>query len=421
MYKISEVKMAKETEARRHKNVVYFKRGELDYVLQTTLGMAASGGAAVGEVFYAASRVNENERDLESWVSEWNKLGSRVEAIAQKSLANGHRVSAREAFLRAFNYYRVATYLIRVHDPSYPKAVERFRNCFQQAAKLFDPPIEQLEIECEGIKLPGYFARPDKMNEPRPTLIFIAGGESFCEESFLFVGPAALNRGYNLLAIDLPGQGITALDGVYHRPDVEVPFSSAIDYLLTRSDVDPNGIVTAGVSYGGYATLRAAAHERRLAAMAASTPLLDYQKLITENAPWLKKIPQFAGDAAVKILGRIDPFAMIVYEKHTAACGAKKPTDALFVFKDWVVDVEQVRCPVLCMVGEGEHESFQCQARTTYERLTCTKVLRVFKVDEGADAHCQANNFPLVSQEIFDWFDEILADGFSSVTMNRMC
>lgn len=401
--------MARETEARRHKNVVFFKRGELDFVLQLTLGAAASDGAAVGEVFYAASRVDEGERDLDSWVREWNSLGERVEAIAGEALAKGHCVSGREAYLRAFNYYRVAAYMIRVHDPSYPAAVARFRECFRQAAELFDPPFEPVVIDCGGARLPGYFIRPGGAIQPRPTLIFIAGGESFAEEIYLWVGPAALKRGYNVLALDLPGQGITALEGMRYRHDVEVPIAATIDHLLRRPDVDPKSIVAAGVSYGGYATLRAASCEKRLAAIAASTPLIDFQKLIFENAPWLSKVPAFAGEAAFKLLGRIDPFAMVVYEKFTSAVGVRKPSDALAAFKDWVVDVSRIGCPVLCMVGEGEHQSFQRQARTAYERLTAPgKTLRVFALHEGADAHTQSNNFPLATQVVFDWFDEIL-------------
>jgi pimeloyl-ACP methyl ester carboxylesterase len=401
--------MTRETEARRHKNVVFFKRGELDFVLQLTLGVAASDGAAVGEVFYAASRVNEGERDLDSWVREWNALGERVEAIAGEAIAGGHRVSGREAYLRAFNYYRVAAYMVRVHDPVYPAAVARFRECFRRAAERFDPPFEPVEIDCGGARLPGYFIQPGGAIQPRPTLVFIAGGESFAEEIYLWVGPAALKRGFNLLALDLPGQGITALDGMRYRHDVEVPIAAAIDYLLTRPEIDPKGIVAAGVSYGGYATLRAASHEKRLAAIAASTPLIDFQKLIIENAPWLSKVPAFAGEAAFKLLGRIDPFAMVVYEKFTSAVGVQKPSDALTAFKDWVVDVGRIECPVLCMVGEGEHESFQWQARTAYERLAAPgKTLRVFRLHEGADAHTQSNNFPLATQVVFDWFDEIM-------------
>jgi pimeloyl-ACP methyl ester carboxylesterase len=400
--------MRQETEARRHKNVVYFKRGELDWVLQLTLGAAASDGAAIGEVFYAASRVKESERELGSWIAEWTGLGERIEAVAADCLARGHRVSGREAFLRAFNYHRVAAYMIRVRDPSYPAAVARFRQCFRRAAELFDPPFEPVAIECEGTRLPGYFIQPGGPRHPRPTLIFVAGGESFAEEAYLWVGPAALKRGYNLLALDLPGQGITALEGVKYRADVEVPISAAIDHLLTRPDVDPNRIVAAGVSYGGYATLRAASCEKRLAAIAASTPLLDFQRLILENAPWLSKVPAFAGEAAFGLLGRIDPFAMIVYEKFTSAVGVEKPSDALTAFRDWVVEVEKITCPVLCMVGEGEHASFQWQARTAYERLAAPgKTLRVFRLHEGADAHTQSNNFPLATQVVFDWFDEL--------------
>jgi pimeloyl-ACP methyl ester carboxylesterase len=401
--------MTKETEARRHKNVVFFKRGELDFVLQLTLGASASDAAAIGEVMYAASRIKESERELGSWIAEWMALGDRVEAIAKGCLAKDHRISAREAYLRAFNYYRVAAYMIRVHDPTYPTIVARFRECFRRAGALFNPTFKSIEINCEGVKLPGYFIMPSDSHQPRPTLIFIAGGESFAEEIYLWVGPAALKRGYNLLAFDLPGQGITALDGVRYRADVEVPISAAIDHLLTRPDVDPKRIVAAGVSYGGYATLRAASFDKRLAAIAASTPLLDFQNLIVENAPWLSKVPAFAGNAAFKLLGSIDPFAMIVYEKFTSSAGVKKPSDALTAFQDWVVDVEKVSCPVLCMVGEGEHESFQWQARTTYERLTAPgKKLRVFALHEGADAHTQANNFPLATQVVFDWLDEML-------------
>ncbi|MBI9046799.1 MAG: alpha/beta fold hydrolase [Anaerolineaceae bacterium] len=401
--------MSQETEARRHKNVVYFKRGELDYVLQTALSTAASDAAAIGEVFYAASRVNEKEKDLGSWIKEWSDLGSRVEKIARDALAKGHNVSAREAYLRAFNYYRIGAYLMRVNDPVYKESVQHFRNCFCKAAALFDPPFEQIEINCEGQKLPGYFIKADKTGKPRRTILFFSGGESFSEEIYIWFGPAALKRGYNLLAIDLPGQGITSLEGIHFRHDVEVPVSAAIDYLLTRPEVDPHSIVASGVSYGGYVTMRAAAHDKRLAAVSASTPLIDFQKMINENAPWLSKVPAFAGDAAVKILGRIDPFAMVVYEKFLDACGFKQPSEAVTGFENWTVDVSQIKCPVLCMVGAGEHKSFQWQAHTAYERLSAEgKTLRVFEVSEGADAHCQANNIPLGSQVVFDWFDEML-------------
>jgi len=34
------------------------------------------------------------------------------------------------------------------------------------------------------------------------------------------------------------------------------------------------------------------------------------------------------------------------------------------------------------------------------------KKLYIFSVDEGAGAHCQMNNFTLMSQVVYDWLDE---------------
>ena len=54
--------------------------------------------------YETASRI-ENEKE-DSYTEAWRVTAERVEAIARKSLAGGHRVSAREAFLRASSYWR---------------------------------------------------------------------------------------------------------------------------------------------------------------------------------------------------------------------------------------------------------------------------------------------------------------------------
>jgi len=73
--------MSKERTGQRHKNKIYFKDQELDLYLQAfPLNFQTYGGAATGEAFYAASRVNE--KDLESWIHEWSALGARLEEQA---------------------------------------------------------------------------------------------------------------------------------------------------------------------------------------------------------------------------------------------------------------------------------------------------------------------------------------------------
>ena len=71
--------MAREKTGQRHKNKVYFKVQDL-YPQAFPLNHLSYCGGAAGEVFYAASRINE--KDLESWVAQWSTLATRLEAQA---------------------------------------------------------------------------------------------------------------------------------------------------------------------------------------------------------------------------------------------------------------------------------------------------------------------------------------------------
>ncbi len=216
-----------------------------------------------------------NEKDLESWVHEWGALAARVESEGAKALQRGHKVSAREAYLRAYTYHRTATLCLRVTDPRFRITWQTMRSCFRRSAELFDPPIEPVEIPYEGSALPAYFVSASGDEERRPTVIVIGGGETFCEELYFWGGAAAAQRGYNALLVDMPGQGATAFEGMHHRHDVEVPMGAVMDYLEERSEVDPERVAAYGLSLGGYIVLRSASYEERIKACAVSTPLVD--------------------------------------------------------------------------------------------------------------------------------------------------
>ena len=51
--------------------------------------------------------------DLDDWLRSWRATAERVHQLARTSLAAGHRVSARQAFLRASDYYRTAEFFRR--------------------------------------------------------------------------------------------------------------------------------------------------------------------------------------------------------------------------------------------------------------------------------------------------------------------
>ena len=109
-----------------------------------TAGFAAYGGADLGEVIATARHIREGDEG--SWHQAWKATAQRVADIGQQALASGHRVSAREALLRASNYYRTAlpAHLCAPLTDSAADAYHRLRNSFARAAALMSRPLEPL-------------------------------------------------------------------------------------------------------------------------------------------------------------------------------------------------------------------------------------------------------------------------------------
>src|SRR5215471_3062983 len=123
-----------------------FKDQAFSFELLRAIGYAPYGGADIGECLATAGRIKEG--DLESWHVEWRLTADRIRAIAEEALAKGHATSAREAFLRASNYYRTAEFFLHV-DPGDPRILAMWRascSCFESAACLLSPPVEAVEI-----------------------------------------------------------------------------------------------------------------------------------------------------------------------------------------------------------------------------------------------------------------------------------
>jgi len=378
------------------------------------------GGASFGEVLATSEKITAG--DYDSWYDAWNGIADRIASQGDGQLAKGHRISARDSYLRACNYYRSSEFFLHAtpKDPRVARAYRRSVDCYKTAAKLYDPPIKPVEIPYEHTTLPGYLHRPDGSSRPRPLLIMHTGFDGSAEENHWNGARAAVERGYQVLSFDGPGQfGPIHREGLPFRPDWEKVVAPVVDFALKQRGVDPKRIVLMGASMGGELAPRAAAFEPRLAALVANDGLYDYA------APYFATIPE-AQRAKVIALVKAGPSPMIdgFLEGamksspvarwsiiHGMYCfGASSPSAYLhaataYTLADGVA--ERVRCPTLVCDAEGDL-FFKGQPQQLYDHLTCKKTLMTFKVEDGAGAHCEVGASRYAFARILDWVDETI-------------
>ncbi|WP_043468508.1 S9 family peptidase [Kitasatospora sp. MBT66] len=389
------------------------------YETLRSMSHIAYGGADFGEVVSTAERIVEG--DYASWYTEWLATADRVSGQAEKALAAGHRVSARDGFLRASNYYRSAEFFLHGHpcDPRHDHAYDRSVDCFRSAAALFTPIIEPVEIPYEGTTLPGYLYRVDDSGTPRPTLIMHNGFDGTAEELHFFGAMAGVERGYTVLVFDGPGMpGPRHHEGLVFRPDWENVVTPVVDFAEKLPDVDNSRIALLGISMGGVLAPRAAAFEHRLAALVAVDGLYDLGETSVRNIPGTREeaerllrapsAPEL--DAALEEIMAKDPIARWAINHGMYVMGVDTPRAFNASYLDYTLAggiAERIQCPTL--VCDAEQDMFfKGQPEQLYDHLACPRTLMLFTAEEGAGAHCHPGAMRLTQARIYDWLDETL-------------
>lgn len=406
--------------------VPLFEDPTLTFQCLFAFGAAAFGAAEYGEVATAVKAVQARDESYAAYFHEFRTLARRTARMGHDARKRGRVVTARGAYLRASNYYAQALYFVlatgrptRKHEGEVYNSVRRN---WLRAGRLMDPPMQAVRIPWKGAggPLPGWFLRPDRQGGRRPTLIMNNGSDAQMIDLWSAGGLSALQRGWNVLIFEGPGQG----GMLFNRnrtfiPDWERVITPIVDWLRTRTDVDRERIVLSGSSFGGELVPRAAAFESRIAAFSADPGVVD------AATPWIENFPpEFVrlfreGKAAElnrewrEIVRSVPPNEKFNFAKRLEIYPGRTFFDKLTAIVQFTNEsvLGRIKRPMLVLDNEVE-QFFPGQPRAMYRDLTRSpgKKYHNFTIAQGAQFHCEPMAPQLRNSVVMDWFGKVVGE-----------
>jgi Alpha/beta hydrolase family len=389
---------------------LFFDDESLDGQLQRSVGKADLRMANVGECLSIAGQITAGDR--ESWYRAWSDFAQRLVHQAEAALAGGRRVSARDGFLRAAEYFRQAFFFHRddLDGAELRAAYSASVHSFQSALPLLDHSSTSLSGPMSG-----YLFTPKGSHGPHPTLLHIDGYDGTAEELYASA-QGALVRGYAFAAVDGPGQGAMLYDQrVVMRPDWENVLPAIFEALLSYPEVDPERIILVGRSFGGLLAPRAASGEKRLAAMIVDPGQFDLGAALTRLGPLMDKVNDPAADEEFDSLLDIPALkALFAPRMVTHGVTTVRAYCAELPRYTNADTITSVRCPSYVTDNETDTVSTG-QGKVLFDHLTCPKTFRLFTKAEGAEGHCEGMAPIVFWAAAFDWLDAVLEPSQRSV------
>ncbi|MFD5426882.1 alpha/beta hydrolase family protein [Streptomyces sp. NPDC127084] len=389
------------------------------------LGGAGFGAGEVGEVLTAVNAINKAGLSSQTYVETFKKLGDQLRKAPQGSKADAQTTSFRA--LRAAQYYGQALFFVLGSDD--PGSEEQLYKAGRAAWDAFcdgcQPPPVTADVPYQKTPLPVWFFRPDTADERRPTVILTNGSDGQNVDMWTYGVSAALDRGWNALVYDGPGQGqLLFVDQVVFSPTWEKVVSPLVDWLVARPDVDPDKLALTGLSMGGDLAPRAAAFEHRIAALVAMPgclePWLGFPPEVREiltpskeetNNIWNKEVvPELPPDAAAVLKKRFEPFsvqAMLAARQGKMFTDFYTPATRIEALTITGI-VGRIKAPTLVLDYDDE-QFYPGQPREMYEKLTAPKDYVKLTRAEGAQLHCSPMAPQLHCEVVFDWLGETLS------------
>lgn len=393
----------------------------------------ASGTAsAFGEVITAIEQASSpaGGATFQSYFDAMNAMGNKLASAAAQSLKDGHLISARDRYLRAASYFDQALFFVLgTSTPGAEKDVYNAMNAaWTTAAGLFEPAFEKVAIPYGNTTLPGWFLRAPGAKGRRPTIIVNNGSDAQNVDTYVYGGAAAIERGWNALLFEGPGQGSQLfVDNVVFRPDWEKVVTPIVDYLSKRSDVDTKRIAISGWSFGGELVARAAAFESRLAAVVLDPGYAEPYKAFpadlrdlatkgdqaTVNKAWKDIV--IAGATPLQTFTLKKRLEIYTQQAHEEAVAGKVPTDWYTIYRSMeqynsTSVADKITMPTLVITYQDDGGLTSAGEVPSIGPLLPkgSATLVTLGDDTGSEYHCAPMNPQWRNETVFDWLDKTL-------------
>jgi dienelactone hydrolase len=385
-----------------------------DFEMWRVLGMTRTYGSDIAEVLTIAEKIIPG--DFESWYNEFTGLADHINATLPDS---AHPVSLRNALFRASNYYRSADFFLHGNpaDPRIDEIWTKQQICFDKAISLMDVPGERIEIKAAGFRIPAIIYRPSNDSKPRPTLLLCNGYDGSQEEMLHVFGFGALERGFNVITFEGPGQPtVVRKQKLGFIAEWEKVVTPVVDYCQNLHDVNTSKIVLVGYSFGGFLAPRAAAQEHRLAAIACVDGLFDIYKAFSKSFP--PALQQLHDEKKQEAFDSIVHKAMKEEDNVQLRWGVEQGcwafcTDSPYEFLERTRAMSMkglagnITCPVLVCDAESDH-FFAGQPQQLADAIGTNATYMKFTSVDSAQEHCHVGATDFATAKIMDWIEGIL-------------
>ncbi len=337
--------------------------------------------------------IAKHVENVDDWKSQFLLYAKKMEAV--------------DNMLRAAYYYRAAEFFM----PPYDQEKAEIYNTFQKIIHsiMMEDGIEFIQVPYEEAFLPCLRRYTDQ--EKKKGDLLIHGGFDSYKEEFYSTMKYFTDKGYDVYVFEGPGQGEASRKfnlPIHHH--WEKPTSTVLDYFAL------DDVTLLGMSMGGYLCFRAAAFDKRIKRLIASSVAYDY----TDFPPKLLQpivylfynvFKKYTANAILKVIKQKDIkswyFANLQYMLKT-----NDPMDMVNFLTSMTSDelhCENITQDVLILTGRDDHACpFKMHDKQVKALIHANSVTdKVYYEETKASHHCQIGNIGLSFDDMSDWIDKI--------------